>query len=62
MIFSCGEALVDCFPGSMPETVPGGGPMNVAVAAARLGAASAFVGGISTDEFGDMLWSNFASP
>lgn len=31
--------------------------MNVAVASARLGAPSAFVGGVSTDEFGDMLWS-----
>jgi fructokinase len=57
MIFSCGEALVDLVPGP----VPGGGPMNVAIAAARLGAASAFVGGISTDEFGDMLWSHIES-
>lgn len=54
MIFSCGEALVDL----VPEPVPGGGPMNVAVAAARLGAPSAFVGGVSTDDFGDMLWSH----
>ena len=54
MIFSCGEALVDL----VPEPVPGGGPMNVAIAAARLGAASSFVGGISTDDFGDMLWSH----
>jgi fructokinase len=57
MIFSCGEALVDL----VPDPVPGGGPMNVAIAAARLGAASAFVGGISTDEFGDMLWSHIES-
>jgi len=54
MIFSCGEALVDL----VPDAVPGGGPMNVAIAAARLGASSAFVGGISTDELGDMLWSH----
>ena len=57
MIFSCGEALVDL----IPEPVPGGGPMNVAIAASRLGAASAFVGGISADEFGDMLWSHIES-
>lgn len=54
MIFSCGEALIDL----VPEPVPGGGPMNVAIAAARLGSPSAFVGGVSTDEYGDMLWSH----
>ena len=54
MIFSCGEALVDF----VPDPVPGGGPMNVAIAAARLGASAAFIGGISTDAFGDMLWSH----
>ncbi len=58
MIFSCGEALVDVFPDAVPDSVPGGGPMNVAIAAARLGAGAAFVGGISTDHFGDMLWSH----
>lgn len=61
MIFSCGEALVDVFPGSEPEWVAGGGPMNVAIAAARLGANAAFVGGVSTDDFGDMLWSHIES-
>lgn len=35
--------------------------MNVAIAAARLGAASSFVGGISTDEFGEMLWQHLTS-
>ena len=48
MIVSCGEALVDL----VPDPVPGGGPMNVAVAAARLGAPAAFVGSISTDDHG----------
>lgn len=52
MIVSCGEALVDM----VPDPVPGGGPMNVAVAAARLGAPSAFVGRISTDEHGEDIW------
>lgn len=50
MIVSCGEALVDVLPDG--RAVPGGGPMNVAVAAARLGVESAFVGRISSDEHG----------
>ncbi len=52
MIVSCGEALVDL----VPEAVPGGGPMNVAVAAVRMGAPSAFVGRVSTDEHGQLIW------
>ena len=52
MIISCGEALVDM----VPEAVPGGGPMNVAVAAARLGGPSAFVGRISRDAHGELIW------
>lgn len=48
MIVSCGEALVDL----VPHPVPGGGPMNVAVAVARLGVPAAFAGGISTDDHG----------
>lgn len=48
MIVSGGEALVDL----VPDPVPGGGPMNVAVAAARLGVPAAFVGGLSTDAHG----------
>ncbi|MEZ5166545.1 MAG: carbohydrate kinase [Acidimicrobiales bacterium] len=51
MIVSCGEALVDL----LPEPVPGGGPMNVAVAAARLGAPTAFLGRISTDDHGESI-------
>lgn len=52
MIICCGEALVDL----VPEPVPGGGPMNAAIAAARLGGAAAFVGRVSTDEYGDLIW------
>jgi len=51
MIVSCGEALVDM----VPHPVAGGAPFNVAVAAARLGVPAAFVGGISTDQHGEML-------
>ena len=57
MIVACGEALIDM----VPEPIAGGGPMNVAVAAARLGARSAFLGGISTDVYGDMLAEHLES-
>ncbi|NNE75414.1 MAG: carbohydrate kinase [Acidimicrobiales bacterium] len=54
MIVSAGEALVDM----VPDPRPGGGPYNVAIAAARLGHPAAFAGRISTDEYGELLWSN----
>ncbi len=57
MIVSCGEALVDL----VPKPIAGGGPMNVSIAAARLGVAAAFVGGISTDVYGDLVWQHLAS-
>jgi fructokinase len=56
MIVSCGEALVDVLPGG--RVVPGGGPLNAAVAAARLGAPAAFVGRVSTDADGDRIWAH----
>nr|MDE0501056.1 carbohydrate kinase [bacterium] len=37
--------------------MPGGGPMNVAVACARLGVPSAFVGRVSTDVHGEAIWT-----
>lgn len=59
MIVSCGEALVDVLPGK--GEVPGGGPMNAAIAAARLGAPTAFVGRVSTDDAGDRIWAHLES-
>lgn len=56
MIVCCGEALVDVLPGD--RVVPGGGPMNAAVAAARLGPPTAFVGRVSTDVDGDRIWAH----
>ena len=53
MIITAGEALVDL----VPQAVPGGGPMNTAVACARLGAPTAFLGAVSTDEHGDAIWA-----
>lgn len=61
MLISCGEALIDFLPrrdaAGTPvyEPAAGGSPMNVAIAAARLGAPTAFLGGLSTDMFGDTL-------
>lgn len=60
VIVSCGEALVDVLTGATTGTQPGGGPMNVAVAAARLGAPSAFVGRVSTDAYGETIWRHLA--
>jgi fructokinase len=55
MIISCGEALVDIVDGS---PLPGGGPMNAAIASARLGVPVAFGGALSTDEYGEMLYAH----
>ena len=54
MIISAGEALVDL----VPDAFPGGGPMNVAIACARLGAPTAFLGRVSTDDYGELIWSH----
>ncbi|MFC4002182.1 carbohydrate kinase [Prauserella oleivorans] len=59
MIVSGGEALVDLVPAEsgMDLLAPrlGGGPYNVALAAARLGVPTAFLSRISTDRFGQAL-------
>lgn len=61
MILVCGEALVDLFVTVDPanevatEAVLGGSPFNVAVGLSRLGARTAFFGGISTDPFGQAI-------
>lgn len=60
MIVSCGEALIDFIPapvageiGYLPRC--GGSPFNTAIACARLGAPTAFLGRISNDMFGDKI-------
>jgi fructokinase len=50
-IWVCGEVLIDVLPTGL---VVGGGPANTAKALSRLGHAVDFVGGLSTDAYGQM--------
>lgn len=63
-VVSLGELLVDMFPGKVGRRLvevssfhpkPGGAPANVAVALARLGCKSAFIGKVGDDAFGHHL-------
>ncbi|MFT7430412.1 MAG: fructokinase [Colwellia sp.] len=58
-LLSYGEVLVDFLPTSVnnPSYIPlaGGAPANVAVAYAKLGGPGYFAGGVSEDNFGNML-------
>lgn len=65
-IVCLGELLVDMFPAELGRSLvevtafrpkPGGAPANVAVAAARLGAQSAFIGKVGDEAFGHHLAS-----
>lgn len=63
-VTSIGEVLIDLTQTGLDEkgiaqfaANPGGAPANVAVAAARLGAETAFVGRVGTDQFGSALRS-----
>jgi fructokinase len=61
MLLSCGDALIDFLPVKAADgrealvPVAGGSCLNIAVGMARLGAPTAFLGGISTDLFGRMI-------
>jgi fructokinase len=61
MILTCGDALIDFVPVAAADgheavrPMVGGSCLNVAVGLARLGVATGFVGGISTDMFGRMI-------
>lgn len=68
-IVTLGEMLIDMFPSqiglnlvSVPafHPKPGGAPANVAVAAARLGKKSAFIGKVGDDAFGHFLVDTLA--
>jgi fructokinase len=63
-LVSLGEILIDMFPAEIGRKMvdvsafrpkPGGAPANVAVAARRLGAKSAFIGKVGEDIFGHQL-------
>ncbi len=63
-IVCLGELLIDMFPAEVGKKLtevsafrpkPGGAPANVAVAAARLGAQSAFIGKVGDEDFGHFL-------
>jgi fructokinase len=62
-VWVCGEALIDLIPISTGERVPmvGGGPANTAKAIARLGYQTFFIGGISSDEYGNAIEDELAS-
>jgi fructokinase len=59
MIWVAGEALIDLLPDGTP--VVGGGPANTAIALSRLGQKPFFIGGISSDSYGEMIDENLSS-
>ena len=61
-IWVCGEALIDKITsGGEVREIPGGGPANTAHALARLELASEFIGGLSTDSYGQMMREQFTA-
>ena len=54
-VWVTGEVLIDLIPdGSDRKSIVGGGPANTAKALSRLGIATQFIDGISTDNYGQM--------
>jgi len=67
MIIICGDSLIDFIPAPLAEggvgyrPAPGGSCRNIASGLGRLGAEVGFMGGISTDFFGDLIASSLAA-
>lgn len=57
-VWVCGEALVDVLESG---AVVGGGPANTAKALARLGRRVEFIGGVSTDHYGEQITEELRS-
>ena len=61
-IWVCGEALIDKITlGGEVREIPGGGPANTAHALARLDLESEFIGGLSTDSYGQLMREQFTA-
>jgi fructokinase len=61
-VWVAGEALIDLFQrGEARIPIVGGGPANTAKALARLGIATSFIGGISSDKYGQLIEDELTS-
>lgn len=59
-VWVCGEVLIDLIPNGKDRSIAvGGGPANTAKALAKLGVATQFIDGISTDHYGQMIIKDF---
>ena len=62
-VWVCGEALIDLIPvrpgSDQRQAIPGGGPANTAHALARLDIPTEFIGGLSDDQYGQRMRSEF---
>jgi fructokinase len=57
-VWVCGEVLIDLIPdGTERKAVVGGGPANTAKALSKLAISTQFIDGISTDNYGQMAFS-----
>ena len=64
-VWVCGEALIDLIPvrpgSDQRQAIPGGGPANTAHALARLDIPTEFIGGLSDDQYGQRMRSEFVA-
>jgi fructokinase len=61
-VWVTGEVLIDLIPeGADRKPIVGGGPANTAKAIAKLGIDTQFIGGISSDQYGQMAKDELVS-